>query len=90
MSLNMEMDADSHLTHPLFRNALETIEDAAKLIRADPNVLVRLKKPKRCIIVSVPVRMDDQSVKVFNGYRVQYNSTLGPYKGGIQIGRAHV
>lgn len=84
MSLNMEMDADSHLTHPLFRNALETIEDAAKLIRADPNVLVRLKKPKRCIIVSVPVRMDDQSVKVFNGYRVQYNSTLGPYKGGIR------
>lgn len=77
-------DPDVHLKHPLFTNALKTIDDAGKIIQCDPNVLARLKKPKRCIVVSIPVRMDDHTVKVFNGFRVQYNSTLGPYKGGIR------
>lgn len=77
-------DSDSHLKHPLFLNALQSIDDAAKLIQCDPNVLARLKRPKRCVVVSVPVRMDDRTVKVFNGFRVQYNSTLGPYKGGTR------
>ncbi|MFN7455217.1 MAG: Glu/Leu/Phe/Val family dehydrogenase [Pseudobdellovibrionaceae bacterium] len=76
--------AEAHLSHPLFLNALKSVEQAAELIKCDKNVLERLKKPKRCIAVSVPVRMDDYSVKVFTGYRVQYNSTLGPYKGGIR------
>lgn len=75
---------EAHLNHPLFLNAIESIEQAAKLINCDKNVLERLKKPKRCIAVSVPVRMDNYEVKVFTGYRVQYNSTLGPYKGGIR------
>lgn len=75
---------EPHLNHPLFKNALASIQEAAKIINCDPNVLARLEKPKRCIAVSVPVRMDDYSVKVFTGYRVQYNSTLGPYKGGIR------
>ena len=69
---------------PLFRNALQTLDEAAKLINCDPNVLVRLKRPRRSVVVSVPVRMDDYSVKVFTGYRVQYSPTLGPYKGGIR------
>lgn len=77
-------DSDSHLRHPLFLNALQSIDEAGKIINCDPNVLLRLKKPKRCLVVSVPVRMDDHTVKVFNGYRVQYNSTLGPYKGGTR------
>ena len=76
---------EAHLSHPLFQNALSSIDDAAKLINCDRNVLERLKRPKRCIAVSVPVRMDDYTVKVFTGYRVQYNSTLGPYKGGIRF-----
>ncbi len=75
---------EAHLSNPLFKNALASIDAAAKIINCDMNVLERLKKPKRCIAVSVPVRMDDYSVKVFTGYRVQYNSTLGPYKGGIR------
>lgn len=75
---------DAHLNGPLFQNALQTIEESAKIIDCDRNVLERLKRPRRCITVSVPVRMDDYSVKVFTGYRVQYNSTLGPYKGGIR------
>ena len=44
----------------------------------------RLKMPKRALSVSVPVRMDDGSVKVFMGYRVQHHLTLGPTKGGIR------
>lgn len=81
---NLNPSAESHLQGPLFKNALETLEEAAKLINCDPNILERLRRPRRSITVSVPVRMDDQSVKVFTGYRVQYNSTLGPYKGGIR------
>lgn len=54
------------------------------MISCDPNVLTRLRQPRRVIMVSVPVRMEDYSVKVFTGYRVQYNATLGPYKGGMR------
>lgn len=76
--------SEAHMDGPLFRNALQNLVDCAKIINCDPNVLERLKKPRRCITVSIPVRMDDYSVKVFTGYRVQYNSTLGPFKGGIR------
>lgn len=81
---NLNPHAESHLQGPLFRNAVETLEEAAKLVNCDPNILERLRRPRRCVTVSVPVRMDDHSVKVFTGYRVQYNATLGPYKGGIR------
>lgn len=78
------MKVEAHLDGPLFHNAIQTLEEAAKLINCDPNVLERLKRPRRCLTVSIPVRMDDYSVKVFTGYRVQYSSTLGPYKGGVR------
>jgi glutamate dehydrogenase (NAD(P)+) len=81
---NLNPHAEAHLNGPLFQNALTTIRESAKLINCDPNILERLTRPRRCITVSIPVRMDDQSVKVFTGYRVQYNATLGPYKGGIR------
>ncbi len=76
--------AEAHLNGPLFQNAVQGLEEAAKIINCDPNVLERLKRPRRCLTVSIPVRMDDYTVKVFTGYRVQYNATLGPYKGGIR------
>lgn len=72
------------LNHPLFLNANQGIEEAAQLMKIDPNITNRLKVPRKCLAVAVPVRMDDQSVQVFMGYRVQHNSTLGPYKGGIR------
>lgn len=81
---NLNPHAEAHLQGPLFQNALTTIKEAAKIINCDPNILERLTKPRRSITVSIPTRMDDGSVKVFTGYRVQYNSTLGPYKGGIR------
>lgn len=69
---------------PLFQNVTKSLNSAAKIINCDPNVLVRLQNPKRAMIFSIPVRMDDYKVKVFTGYRVQYNSSLGPFKGGIR------
>ncbi len=77
-------NAESHLNGPLFRNAIQVVEEAARLVNCDPNILERIKRPRRCIVASVPVRMDNQSVKVFQGFRVQYSATLGPYKGGIR------
>ncbi len=68
----------------LFKNVMKSLDTAANLINCDPNVLVRLKQPRRSMIFSIPVRMDDGNVKVFAGYRVQYSSTLGPFKGGIR------
>lgn len=81
---NLNPHAEDHLRGPLFVNAMKTFHEAAKVINCDPNIAERLQRPRRCLTVSVPVRMDDQSVKVFTGYRVQYSSTLGPYKGGIR------
>ena len=81
---NLNPESESHLNGPLFQNTLQAISDAAKIINCDPTIMERLRKPRRCVTVSIPVRMDDHSVKVFTGYRVQYNSTLGPFKGGIR------
>lgn len=50
----------------------------------DPNIAARLSTPKRALIVSVPVRMDDGHIQVFEGYRVHHNMSLGPAKGGIR------
>lgn len=81
---NYHSAKEAHLNGPLFLNAIKNFDEAAKVANCDPNIAERLRRPRRCLTVSVPVRMDDQSVKVFTGYRVQYNSTLGPYKGGIR------
>ncbi|HXH74666.1 MAG TPA: Glu/Leu/Phe/Val dehydrogenase [Bacteriovoracaceae bacterium] len=69
---------------PFFQDAFSQLESAGHTMNLDPNVLERLKYPKRALQVSVPVRLDDGSVKVFEGYRVQHNMTLGPGKGGIR------
>jgi glutamate dehydrogenase (NAD(P)+) len=68
----------------LYQNTLNQFTEAATLMKLDPNIFERLKKPKRAIMVSVPTRMDDGTVKVFDGYRVQHSHTLGPCKGGIR------
>ncbi len=68
----------------LYKNTVKTLTAVAESINLDKDVLVRLLKPRRAFIVSVPVRMDDHSIQVFDGYRVQHNQTLGPCKGGIR------
>jgi glutamate dehydrogenase (NAD(P)+) len=68
----------------LYKNTIRTMETAGKFIKINPFCIERLRLPRRAIIVSIPVRMDDGSMKVFPGYRVQHNQTLGPFKGGIR------
>ncbi len=70
---------------PLYNDALAQLEEAQEVMGADPNIVERLKYPKRAIQVSIPVRLDDGTVKTFEGYRVQHNMTLGPGKGGIRF-----
>lgn len=69
----------------LYRNSVLQLESAARTMRLDPNIAERLKVPKRALVVSVPIRLDNGSIKVFEGYRVQHNMTLGPGKGGIRF-----
>ncbi len=68
----------------LFKNAVKQLDRAATLMNLDPNVLTRLHTPKRAIVVSVPVRLDNGRIEVFEGYRVHHNMSLGPAKGGIR------
>lgn len=70
---------------PLFREVQLQFEGVAKSISLDENIYYRLRVPEKALIVSVPFRMDDYSVNVVSGYRVQHNDTLGPYKGGIRF-----
>jgi glutamate dehydrogenase (NAD(P)+) len=67
-----------------FENALKQLERTADLIGLNPDVHEILKQPKRILSVSVPIRLDNGSVKNFQGYRVQYNDARGPFKGGIR------
>lgn len=69
---------------PFFQDSFSQLESAGGIMNMDPNVLERLKYPKRAMQVSVPVRLDDGTVKVFEGYRVQHSLTLGPGKGGVR------
>lgn len=68
----------------LYKNTATNLKRVAEKISIDSNILNRLLKPKKAMIVSVPVRMDDDRVIVFDGYRVQHSQTLGPCKGGIR------
>ncbi len=69
---------------PLYRTALERFDRAADLLGLDPNLRGRFRRPQRALTVSVPIRMDNGEVSSFVGYRVQHDSSLGPFKGGIR------
>ncbi len=69
---------------PTFRMACHQLEDVAEVIDIDKGVLQRMSLPKRAMVVSIPVRMDDGHTEVFIGYRVQHSLTSGPSKGGLR------
>lgn len=69
----------------LFEVVQKQLTRSAEIMKLDPNILEILRAPMREIHVSIPVRMDDGSIKVFQGFRVQYNDALGPTKGGIRF-----
>ena len=68
----------------IFNAMLQEFDGAARLLGLDAGIWKILTHPKRQITVSCPVQMDNGEIEVFTGYRVQYNITLGPAKGGIR------
>lgn len=68
-----------------YDNVVATIDKAAAVLGYKPSEYEVLKHPERELRVSVPVRMDDGSVRVFEGYRVQHSTVRGPAKGGIRF-----
>lgn len=72
------------MSDSLFADASRRLERALKYVSLSDDTIERLKYPKASLIVSIPVRMDDGSLRVFQGYRVRYDDTRGPTKGGIR------
>ena len=68
----------------IFEDAIQRRDRAFQFADIDEEAVVRLKHPKQILSVSVPVRMDDGSLRVFQGYRVRHDDTRGPTKGGIR------
>jgi glutamate dehydrogenase (NAD(P)+) len=69
---------------PTFNAMLQEFNVAARILNLDAGIWRILTHPKRQIVVSCPVQMDTGEIEVFTGFRVQYNITLGPAKGGIR------
>jgi glutamate dehydrogenase/leucine dehydrogenase len=73
--------------HNPFENAMTQLDKVAEITKGkkfSPEFISLLRQPDRDIRISIPVKMDNGTMKVFEGYRVEYNNTLGPYKGGIR------
>lgn len=83
--IKKEERRDPEYLTPIYKMALTQFRAAADKLGLDPNLRRRFSQPKRAIMVNIPVRMDDQNVQVFHGYRVHYDTTLGPSKGGIRF-----
>jgi len=80
----MTHGADPAALNP-FAIAQFQFDTAAKLLNLDSRLRAVLREPVRELHVSLPIRMDDGDVKVFKGFRVQYNDARGPSKGGIRF-----
>ncbi len=71
-------------TSPL-TSARQQLAKCIDILAIDPGLHERLAYPDRVVQTNSPVRMDDGSIKMFSGYRVQHNNALGPYKGGLRF-----
>ncbi len=69
----------------IYQNFTTMIDRAAQHLKLQPTQYEFAKFPERELVVSVPVEMDDGTVTVFRGYRVQHSCLLGPYKGGVRF-----
>lgn len=67
-----------------YENMLHVLDQAAAMLGLERSEYETLRYPERELTVSIPVKMDNGEIKVFEGYRVQHNSSRGPYKGGIR------
>jgi glutamate dehydrogenase (NAD(P)+) len=77
------MKAENEKINP-FEMAKKQIDIANKYLNLDPGLIEKFKHTKRELIVHFPVKMDDGSVRIFTGYRVQHDVSRGPAKGGIR------
>jgi glutamate dehydrogenase (NAD(P)+) len=75
----------SALADDPWRNAQRQFDNAAQILNLSPGLRAVLREVRRELLVRFPVKMDDGSVRVFEGYRVQHNTTRGPAKGGIRF-----
>lgn len=78
------MSAQTSQSYNPFRVAQQQLDEAARLLQLEPAVHELLRWPMRELHVTLPVRMDDGTVRIFQGFRVQYNDARGPCKGGIR------
>lgn len=74
----------THSNDNPFESMMSRFDEAARILGLDEGSYNVLKSPQKAVIVSIPVTMDDGSVKVFEGFRVVHNANLGPSKGGIR------
>ncbi len=65
--------------------AQQRVKSACDKLGLAPQVYEVLKNPQRTLEVSIPVKMDDGTVRVFTGYRAQHNTAIGPSKGGVRF-----
>lgn len=72
------------MENSLFADASQRLEKALKYVSISDDAIEHLKFPKASLRVSIPVRMDNGSLKIFQGYRVRYDDTRGPTKGGVR------
>ncbi len=72
------------MSESLFSDASQRLEQALKYATISEDAIERLKYPKASLSVAIPVRMDDGSLRIFQGYRVRYDDTRGPGKGGVR------
>jgi glutamate dehydrogenase (NAD(P)+) len=76
------------LEDPLFLQAVGQLDQALVHAGVDAGVAERLRYPERALSASIPVRLDDGTIGVYAGYRVQHSSVLGPTKGGVRYDKA--
>jgi hypothetical protein len=70
-----------------FEMAQSQFDCVARLLKIDPQICEVLRWPAREFLFRIPVRMDDGSLRVFTGFRVQHNDDRGPKKSGIAAAR---
>jgi len=68
----------------MHRTAVAQLDQVAERLHLDHDTHIRLRYPRRALVVSIPVRMDDGHTEVFMGYRVHHDTALGPTKGGLR------
>jgi glutamate dehydrogenase (NAD(P)+) len=72
-------------TSPVYQMACTQLQTVAGVMDCDPGILERLSVPKRSLVVSIPIRMDNGETHCFPGYRVQHSLTSGASKGGLRF-----